>query len=105
MNTVQRTGELDLRTLLLVLVMFSVSACASNLNELIAEANQSGDWTAVNQRLDRQEAAREEQQICGSRHTLYCETILDDSRCACVSNAALWDSTSEIARRQRGNRH
>jgi len=101
MNTVQRTGELDLRTLLLVLVMFSVSACASNLNELIAEANQSGDWTAVNQRLDRQEAVRAEQQFCSSRHTLYCRTVLDDTSCACVSNAALWDS----ARRQRGNRH
>ena len=94
-----------MRMLFLILVMFSVSACASNMNELIAEARQSGDWTAVNKRLDRQEAAREEQQICGSLHTLYCKTILDETSCDCVSNAALWDRTREIARRQRGNRH
>ncbi len=94
-----------MRIPMLVLVMLSVSACASNMNELVAEASQSGDWTAVNRRLDSQEAAREEQQICGSRHTLYCETILDETSCACVSNAALWDRTGEVARRQRGNRH
>ena len=94
-----------MRMLFLILVIFFVSACASNMNELIAEARQSGDWTAVNKRLDRQEAAREEQQICGSRHTLYCETNLDETSCACVWNTALWDRTEEIARRQRGNRH
>ncbi len=94
-----------MRMLFLILVMFSVSACASNMNELIAEASQSGDWSAVNKQLDRQEAAREEQQICGSRHTLYCKTILDETSCACVSSATFRNWTREIARRQRGNRH
>ncbi len=94
-----------MRMLSLILVMFSVSACASHMNELVAEASQSGDWTAVNTRLDRQEAAREEQQVCGSRHTLYCKTILDDTSCTCVSNVASWDRATEVALRQRGNRH
>ncbi len=105
MNTAQRTKTLDKRRLLLVLVVFSVSACASNMNELIAEASQSGDWSAVNKRFDSLEAARVEQQSCGSRQTLYCKTILDDTSCACVSNAALWDRTEALARQRRGDRH
>ena len=105
MNTAQRVGELHMRTLLLVLVMFSVSACASSMNELVAEASQSGDWRPVNERIDSQEAAHAEQQFCSSRHTLYCETNLDKTSCACVSSDALWDRIGEPARRQRENRH
>lgn len=105
MKTEQLKGNLDKRTLLLALVMLSLSACASNMNELIAEASQSGDWTAVNKRLDSQEAAREEQLACGSRQTLFCETILNETSCACVLDAALWGRTGDIARRQRGSSH
>jgi len=76
MNSVQRTRELDLRTLLLILAMFSVSACASSMNELVTKAGQSGDWSPMNKRIDSQEAAREERQVCSSRHTLYCKTNL-----------------------------
>jgi hypothetical protein len=105
MNTAQRVGELHMRTLLLVLVMFSVSACASSMNELVAEASQSGDWRPVNKRIDNEEAARAEQQVCSSRHTLYCKTNLDKTSCACVSSEALWDRIGDPARRQRENRH
>ncbi len=105
MNTAQRAGELDMRTLLLILVMFSVSACASSMNELVAEAAPSGDWSPVNKRIDSQEAAREEQQVCGSRHTLYCKIILNETSCACVSKATFRNWNREVARQQRGNRH
>ena len=105
MNIVQRTGELDLRTLLLVLVMFSVSACASNMNELVAEANLSGDWSPVSKRIDSQEAARAERQACNSQQTLYCETNLGKNSCSCASSDAMWDRTERITRRQRGDRH
>jgi hypothetical protein len=94
-----------MRMLMLVFVMFFASACASTMNELLAEAHRSGDWSAVNRRLDIQEAAHEQQQICRSRHTLYCKIILDETSCACVSNATFRNWTREIARRQRGNRH
>ncbi len=94
-----------LRMLILAPVMIFVFGCASSMEELFVEANQSGDWTAVNKRFDRQEAAREEQQTCGSRHTLHCKTILGETSCGCAPNAALWDRTEEVARQQRGNRH
>lgn len=92
------------QTLVLILAMLSVSGCASNMNELIAEANQSGDWTAVNERLDSEEAARAAQQSCGSGQTLHCTTTLDETSCGCVSSAALWDRPAAMTMRQRGDR-
>ena len=73
-----------MRMLMLILVMFSVSACVSTMDELFAEANQSGDWSAVNRRLDK-EAAREQQRVCRPDQILFCETSFGETSCTCIS--------------------
>ena len=92
------------KTLVLIVTILTLSGCASNMSELIAEANQSGDWTAVNKRLDREEAARAAQQSCGSRKTLHCTTTLNETSCGCVANSTLWDRPAAMTVRQRGDR-
>ena len=77
-----------MRMLMLILVIFSVSACVSTMDELFTEANQSGDWSAVNRRLDK-EAAREQQPVCRSDKLLFCETFFGETSCACISKRDL----------------
>ncbi len=93
-----------MRMLMLVLVVFSVSACASTMDELFAEAHQSSDWSAVNRRLDK-EAEREQQRLCSPDQVLYCEISMGETICTCIRNATLWDRTREIAHRKGANRH
>jgi len=104
MTTANQTSNLVIRTLVTGLVMITLSGCASNMSELIAEANESGDWTAVDQRFDSQEEARAAQQSCGSRQTLHCTTTLNETSCGCVSSQALWDRPAAMTIRQRGDR-
>ena len=74
------SGELSMRTLLLA-ALFILSACAPTMNDLKMEATDSGDWTAVNARLDAEEEIRFEQTECGSRFIPMCGSRSEACKC------------------------
>jgi len=88
-----------MRTLLLA-VLFSLSACAPTTDDLFMNANSSGDWTAVNARLELEEEARAKPLECRSNFVLWCNA----SSCSCVPGADANDRQRELALR-RGNNH
>ena len=103
MSTTLRKSRLSTRTLLVGLVLITLSGCASTMDELVAEAVETGDWTAVNARQDAQAAGR--QLSCGARQILHCETILNRTSCGCVANTTFWDQPATMTHRQRGDRY
>ena len=69
-----------MRTLLLAVLIF-LSACAPTMDDLKMEANISGDWTAVNARLDAEEEIRFEQTECGRRFIPICDSRSEACKC------------------------
>jgi len=70
---------------LLIVACLAISACAPSTDALIREANQSGNWSLVNKRLD----AEEERMLasvsqCDNGQTLMCSTSVGQSTCSCV---------------------
>ena len=70
---------------LLVLVGLLISACTPSTDALIREANQSGNWTLVNQRLDAEEERRLASiSQCHDGQLMMCSTTLGRTSCSCV---------------------
>jgi len=88
-----------MRTLLLA-VLYLLSACAPTMDDLFMMANSSGDWTAVNARLEVEEEMRAEPLECRSNFILWCNS----SSCSCMPGADITDRQRELALR-RGNNH
>ncbi len=73
-----------MRVLFLV-VCLTISACAPSTDALIREANQSGNWSLVNQRLDAEEERRQASiSQCNDGYLLMCSTTVGQSSCSCV---------------------
>ncbi len=71
-----------------ILAMFLLSGCASSTNDLIKEAQLTGDWSLVNSRmeaLERREA--QDQPSCPIGTKLWCFSSLDREECSCVSDS------------------
>ncbi len=66
---------------LIIAIALLTSACVSSTNDLIKEAHETGDWTAVNHRLDAEMTREKFAPSCGDGLILLCT-----SRCECVSN-------------------
>lgn len=66
---------------LIIAIFLLTTGCASSTNDLIKEAHVSGDWTAVNHRLEVEETREHSKPSCGDGLILMCTT-----RCECVSN-------------------
>ena len=71
-----------------LVAILSLCACAEQktLQQLEAEAVQSGDWSAVERRekrLAKLQARRDAN--CKPNQTLVCETLASGTRCYCVS--------------------
>jgi len=66
---------------LFVAIALLATGCASSTNNLIKEAHESGDWTAVNHRLEVEETRENFKPSCGDGLILMCT-----STCKCVSN-------------------
>lgn len=87
---------------LLLAVLYSLSACAPTTNDLFMKANSSGDWTAVNARLEVEEEMRAGPLECRSHFVLSCNS----STCGCVPRADFDDRQRELAiRRSNNHRH
>lgn len=71
-------------------ILLSVTGCAPGTATLIDEAMESGDWRAVNARLDA-EARREEQRApsCPGGTRAMCVSDFGNVECACVEAETL----------------
>ena len=80
-----------MRGFLIVVVLF-LPACASSTKDLIEKADKTGDWTAVNRRLDS-ETKRQLflDKPCGDGQVLMCT-----SSCKCVSNQAARSTVNQM---------
>ena len=69
---------------LLLIVMLTTSACVSSMDELIVEANRTGNWTAVNRRLDVEDEALAVSKSCSNGSVLWCDSTFIETACNCV---------------------
>jgi hypothetical protein len=83
-----------MRTLQLA-VLILLPACAPTIDDLRMEANISGDWTAVNAKLDAEEEARFGQSECGHRFMAFCDT--HKQACKCVLRDEFEHEQRELA--------
>ena len=90
-----------MRTLPL-LVLFLLSACAPTTDELFIKANISGDWTAVNARL---EAEDEPQSVnCHDGSVLVCKTSRVEA-CTCELKVQFHDRQRDLQIRRGSRQH
>ncbi len=87
-----------------IAVFFLLSACAPTLDDLIVEANSSGDFTAVNARLEIDDKAQAGPTECGSHFILLCESSSHGEACGCAPSADFHDKQRELAVRRRNKR-
>jgi hypothetical protein len=88
-----------MRTLPL-LVLFLLPACAPTTDELFIKANISGDWTAVNARLEAEDEPQPAN--CRSGSVPVCETSHVET-CTCVQSAQFFDRFRESHTQRRYN--
>lgn len=86
-----------MRTLLLAVLIF-LSACAATMDDLKMEANISGDWTAVNARLNAEEEIQFAQTECGRRFIAICGSRSE--ACKCVLRDEFEHQQQELALRR-----
>ena len=67
----------------LLLILLIAPACSSQSERLVADAHKSGDWTAVNQRIQRDEE-RQTAELCGAGQQLSCRIDFAETRCSCI---------------------
>jgi hypothetical protein len=95
--------EMTMHALPLVFLLF-LCACAPTMDDLILEANLSGDWTAVNSRIARDVENEIESQECRSDTVRFCENSLTAASCTCVPEYHFDDRQRELAIRRRFDR-
>ena len=79
------------------LISLLVSACAPSTGALIREAQQSGNWTLVNHRLEPDEEHRlASVSQCGDGQLMMCSTSNGQSNCSCVPDVVARAMLSEI---------
>lgn len=64
------------------------AGCAQNTQDLIREAQLTGDWSTFDNRMaaiDRNEARTE--QVCPSGTKLWCSKRIRDEKCSCVTDS------------------
>jgi hypothetical protein len=88
-----------MRTLPL-LVLFLLPACAPTTNELFMKANSSGDWTAVNARLEADDESSPTN--CRDGSVLVCKNSRVET-CTCELKVQFYDRQRDL-RIRRGNR-
>jgi hypothetical protein len=73
--------------LLSILSLFLLLGCASSTQDLIDQAHLTGDWKAVNKRLDiiEKRESRRNSETCPRDKTKFCNNRFSDQRCSCVS--------------------
>jgi len=83
-------------------VLFLLSACAPTTDELFIKANISGDWTAVNARLEAEDTPQRAK--CRDGSVLVCEVSRVET-CTCVLNDQFHDRHREMMRQRDNHRY
>jgi hypothetical protein len=91
-----------MRALLLTASIF-LSACAPTTNELILEANISGNWTAVNARMDAEDENESGPMECRDSFILACAS--GGESCTCVLTARFEEQRRDMAIQRGMNRN
>jgi hypothetical protein len=78
---------------LIIIVGLLTTGCASSSNDLIKEARESGDWTAVNLRLDAEAKEESSASSCRSGFVQMCF-----ERCECVPDNIADSKIEQITR-------
>jgi len=84
-------------------VLFLLPACATTTDELFTKANFSGDFAAVNARLEAETDIETGPANCHDGSVLVCETAHVET-CACVPNYRFHDQYRQSLS-QRGNKN
>ena len=85
-------------------VLFFLSACAPTLDDLIMNASNNGDWTAVNAKIAAEEESRAEPLECRRNFVLWCESSSSGETCGCEPIANFDERQRELAIRRGINR-
>jgi hypothetical protein len=84
---------------LLVFACLALTACAPSTEALIREAQQSGNWSLVNKRLDTEEERRIAGiSQCNDGQLLMCSTSAGQSNCSCVDNVIAREELRRMTR-------
>jgi hypothetical protein len=71
---------------------FLISACATDTQDLIEQAQLTDDWTAVNQRVAALERLEPQHpQSCPRGTRKYCVRRMAQEKCSCIENADFRD--------------
>jgi hypothetical protein len=87
--------------LFLPFLLFLLSACSPTMDEIFIRANNTGDWTVVNERFDAEEQRGPAR--CRDGLILICGTS-QASTCICESTARFYERYRESPGR-RGDNH
>ena len=86
-----------MKTWSILILALALGACATppTMEELKAEAWQTGDWSEVERRediLSKRAAKREAPDVpeCGRGYKPYCEVRLTERRCSCISRHSFY---------------
>ncbi len=84
-----------------ILAMFLLSGCAASTQDLIDQAQLTGDWSVVNKRFAAIER-REEQQppSCPLGTRPWCTKSLRKVKCSCMDDSAVRDRFRRMHRNQ-----
>ena len=80
---------MNIRNIIIVVVLFLVVGCAARppYEELVVEAEQTGDWSAVKQyeRMNKSMNRIDGETKCNNGYIFVCHTEGDREECGCVS--------------------
>jgi hypothetical protein len=65
-------------------ILIATAACAPTTDQLFAHANQTGDFTSVNNHFAKEERKLASPNACPGGGTLYCEVRLEHEDCSCT---------------------
>ena len=69
---------------ILILILITASACVASTDELMAEANRTGNWDRVNDRFAAEDERQAVLPACRGGTVLLCESNLGEETCACT---------------------
>lgn len=80
-----------MRSISIIFALCVLAGCAAgpSLEELTAEALQTGDWSLVEKREARIAARRQPAPKCPPGAVAYCRSFMGDKTCDCVSNDSM----------------
>ena len=79
---------------ILILILLTASACASSTDQLIADANRTGNWDRVNERFAAEDERLAVSPSCRGGTVLWCESKWGEEICACTRLDRFYDGSA-----------